>query len=95
MEAEIMATAAQFGVAGMVCWMWLVERRASSERERQLTESHSVLMRSAQEHDAVIEVVKDNTRAMVSLEASQRGLTGAIERLGGSSTGNTSGARIG
>lgn len=94
MEAEIMATAAQFGVAGMVCWMWLIERRASSERERQLTESHGALMRSLKEHDAMIEVVKDNTRAMASLEASQRGLVGAIERLGGSATGNAGGARI-
>jgi len=95
MEAEIMATAAQFGVAGMVCWMWLVERRASSERERQLTESHAALMEASRGQGAVIEVVRDNTRAMASLEAGQRGLVAAIERMGGSATGGAGGARIG
>lgn len=94
MEAEIMATAAQFGVAGMVCWMWLVERRASGERERQLNEAHAALMESSRGLGAVIEVVRDNTRAMASLEAGQRGLVEAIGRLGGSATGNAGGARI-
>lgn len=90
-----MATAAQFGVAGMVCWMWLVERRSSAERERELTQAHAALMESSSGQNAMIEVVRDNTRAMASLEAGQRGLVGAIERLSGSATGNTSGARIG
>lgn len=81
-----MAAAAQFGVAGMVCWMWLVERRASADRERQLTEAHVNLMKIGNEHSAVIEVVRENTRAMASLEAGQRGLVGVIDRLGGKAT---------
>ena len=95
MDAEIMSSVAQFGAAGMVCWMWLVERRASSERERQLTEAHASLMRSVREQDAVLEVVRDNTRAMASLESGQRGLVSAIDRMAVGPTGEAGGARIG
>jgi hypothetical protein len=86
MDTEVMAALTQFGVAGMVCFMWLVERRASGERERQLTEAHSGLMKQHHEQCAVIEVVRDNTRAMASLEAGQRGLVEAIDRLGSKAT---------
>ncbi len=86
MNPEVMAAAAQFGVAGMVCFMWLVERRASAERERQLTEAHAGLMKLNHEQSAVIEVIRDNTRAMASLEAGHRGVVAAIDRLGGKAT---------
>ncbi len=81
MDAEIMGALTQFGVAGLVCWMWLTERRASAERERQITETHRVLMQQREERDGLVEVVRDNTRAMTALEAGQRDLVAAIERL--------------
>jgi hypothetical protein len=81
MDAEIMGALTQFGVAGLVCWMWLTERRASAERERQITETHRVLMQQREERDGLVEVVRDNTRAMTALEAGQRELVAAIERL--------------
>ena len=81
MDAEIMGSLTQFGVAGLVCWMWLAERRASVERERQITETHRVLMQQAEERDGLVEVVRDNTRAMTALETGQRELVAAIERL--------------
>jgi len=82
MEAEIVASFTQFGVAGLVCWMWLCERRASSERERQITEAHTKLIRQDEDHVALIEVIRDNTKAMASLEAGQRRLVGVIDSLG-------------
>jgi hypothetical protein len=82
MEAEIVGSLTQFGVAGLVCWMWLSERRASAERERQITESHTKLIRQDDEHRVLIEVVRENTKALASLEAGQRGLVSAIDRLG-------------
>lgn len=83
MDTEIVGAMTQFGVAGLVCWMWLVERRASGERERQISEAHRALMQQRDERAALIEVVRDNTRAMTALEVGQRELVGVIERLRG------------
>lgn len=94
-DGDVMSAAAQFGVAGMVCWMWLSERRASAERERQLSEAHRALMQTQHERGAVIEVVRDNTRALASLESGQRGLVAAIDRIVGGAPGGAGGARIG
>lgn len=82
MEAEVMGALTQFGVAGLVCWMWLSERRASAERERQITEAHTKLIRQGEGQRVLIEVVRENTKAMAALEVGQRGLGAAIDRLG-------------
>lgn len=82
MDTEVMGALTQFGVAGLVCWMWLVERRASAERERQISESHRALMEQRDEREGLVSVVRDNTRAMTAIELGQRELVGAIERLG-------------
>lgn len=82
MDAEIMSALTQFGAAGLICWMWLVERRASAERERQITEAHKAIIEQRDERDGLIEVVRENTKALAMLEGSQRELIGAIERLG-------------
>lgn len=62
---ESMAWIGQFGVAGLIAWMWLAERRAAAVREKQLTE-------------VLLKALNDNTRALVSLESCQRGLLGAL-----------------
>lgn len=72
---------AQFGLAGLICAMWLVERRASAARERQLTELHDRLMRERREADVLISALTDNTRALAALEACQRGLVAMLGRL--------------
>lgn len=74
METEVLSALTQFGVAGMVCAMWLIERRASGKREQQITEAHSKLVGQIEERAALIEVIRDNTRALALLEAGQRGL---------------------
>ena len=71
---------AQFGVAGLVAWMWLAERRATAERERQLTELHNRVMLERQETEVLVKALHDNTRALASLEASQRGLLVMLSR---------------
>ena len=76
-----METLTQFGVPGLIAAMWLVERRASATREKQLTEAHVRLTESRTHLDALLLVVKDNTRAITALEASQRALTQVVERL--------------
>jgi hypothetical protein len=82
MDAEVMGALTQFGVAGLVCWMWLVERRASAERERQISEAHRAIVEQREDRGGLIEVVRDNTKALAMLEGSQRELIGAIDRFG-------------
>lgn len=81
-DPEIMGAISQFGVAGLVCWMWLTERRGAAERERQIGEAHEALKRQHEEREGLLEVVRDNTRALGAVEAGQRELAWAIERLG-------------
>ena len=68
----------QFGVAGVMGAMWLIERRASAKREEQLTQAHEQLITQLSERGALVEIVRDNTRALALLEASQRGLVDAL-----------------
>ncbi len=78
METEIIGAVTQFGVAGMVCAMWLIERRASAHRERQITEVHEKLIGQIDDRVVLIEVVRENTQALCLLEAGQRGLVDAL-----------------
>lgn len=75
-----MGAVAQFGAAGLIGWMWLSERRSSAERERQIDETHRRIMDQGQDRAALIEIVRDSTRAMVALEGGQRSLVALIER---------------
>jgi len=80
MEAELMSAAAQFGVAGLIGWMWLSERRSSAERERQIDQSHRRITEHEHDRAALIGLVREATRAMVALETGQRALVAVIER---------------
>jgi len=72
---------AQFGAAGMIGCMWLWERRAASERERQLTEAHDRLSTDRLQLNVLVEALRDNTRALTALESGQRALAGLLSRL--------------
>lgn len=78
METEVIGALTQFGVAGMVCAMWLIERRASAKMEQQINETHAKLIGQIDERAALIEVIRENTRALCLLEAGQRGLLDAL-----------------
>jgi len=77
----------QFGVAGIMGAMWLIERRASARREEQLTEAHEKLIGQIAERGALIDVVRDNTRALSMLEAGQRVLIESLRARAGEETG--------
>jgi Asp-tRNA(Asn)/Glu-tRNA(Gln) amidotransferase B subunit len=77
-EAELAGAVAQFGVAGLIGWMWLSERRSGSVREKQLQEAHEMLMRQREASRVVVDVVKANTRALTRLEEGQRALLGVL-----------------
>ncbi len=82
MEAEIASALAQFGVAGMVGWMWLAERRAAATREEQLGRAHDKLMRQGEQLGVLMELTRANTRAMAGLEATQREMVRVLDALG-------------
>jgi hypothetical protein len=82
-DAELAAAVAQFGTAGLIGWMWLSERRGASERDRQITELHQRIVQERASLDLVVNAVKDNTRALASLEAGQRALLMVFSRLVG------------
>lgn len=79
MEGDLMAMATQFGMSGLIAWMWLTERRAATNREKQLSEAHERLMDCRVQLDALLQVVADNARAVSAVEAGQRALASVLE----------------
>jgi hypothetical protein len=74
----VLGEAAPLGVAGLVASMWLLERRGAAERDRQLTSAHERVMEQRTQLETLVEIVRDNTRAVAALEDSQRQLHGAL-----------------
>ena len=71
---EVLPILSQFGAAGLIGVMWIAERRQASAREQQLSEAHAKLAEQTHALDAVLGVVKENTRAIATLEQMQRQL---------------------
>ncbi len=82
-EAEIAAALAQFGVAGLVGWMWLSERRSAAVKDRELSEAHRRLVEDRSALGALLDTVRANTRAMTALEIVQRELIAAFRATNG------------
>jgi len=80
MESEILTLAAQSGVAGLIALMWMLERRGSTAREKKLGQAHDRIMEQRVQLEQLLRVVSENTRAISSLEAAQRGI---MSMLGG------------
>ncbi|MEM7623521.1 MAG: hypothetical protein AAF235_10015 [Planctomycetota bacterium] len=78
-ELELAGAIAQLGAAGLIGLMWLSERRAAAERDRQLTEQHERLKRDRTELAVLVSVLESNTRALASLESGQGRLIAALE----------------
>lgn len=76
MDPALITSLTPFGAAGLIAWLWLTERRGSAERERQLTEAHAHLSRQRIELSLLVDVVRENTRALTSLEAALRRRSG-------------------
>ena len=69
----------QFGVAGLMGLLWVWERMHSRLRERQLSEAHQRLTAQNQALDALMRLVRQNTRAWVGFERSQRRMCELLE----------------
>jgi len=74
METEILTLAAQSGVAGLIALLWMLERRGAGAREKKLGQAHDRIMEQRVQLEQLLRVVSENTRAISSLEAAQRGI---------------------
>ena len=72
MSGEALQLVSQFGAAGLIGLLWIAERRHAAARDRHLSEAHRKLTGQEQALDALLNVVRDNTRAIVTLEQTQR-----------------------
>lgn len=81
-EVEALASLTQFGVAGLIGWMWIVERRAATARERLVQEAHDRLLSDRTRLEVLVQALRDNTRALTALEVGQRGVAEALRSLG-------------
>ena len=81
MNPETAAALAQFGTAGLIGWMWLTERRAAAARERQLSEAHERILAERACFELLVGAIKENTRALATLESGQRALAAVLDKL--------------
>lgn len=81
MEEQMLSYVAQFGMAGLMGLLWILERRHSSQRERELSEAHTRILEQREELSELIAVVRDNTTAMTSLVQQQTHLTLICEQV--------------
>lgn len=82
MDPDSAALVTQFGVAGLIGWMWLTERRAGQDREQKLSEAHAMLAQERTSVSALLKALDDNTRAIATLEGTQRRLIDALDARG-------------
>ena len=81
MDESLLTMLSQFGAAGLIGVLWILERRHAASRDRQLDESHQRLIAQSREIDALLQVVKDNTRAISAMESAQQRLITLLEAL--------------
>lgn len=81
METEVIASATQFGTAGLIAYMWLNERKSAASREREIREALDRLAEQRMHIDALVKLVADNTRALSAIESGQRALVGGMAAL--------------
>lgn len=91
MTEDLIPVLTQFGAAGLIGVLWIIERRHAMARDRQLDEAHNAITTMRSDSESLMTVVKENTRAITALEASQRELVRWLERLSPQSGGVATG----
>lgn len=71
---DLLPIVSQFGAAGLIGVLWLMERRSAATRDRQLTDAHQALLERDRSVEALLDVVRENTRVIAALEHTQREL---------------------
>lgn len=86
-DVQVVHEVAQFGAAGLMGLLWIMERRHSAQREAQMTAAHERLMEQRVGMSELMSLVKENAAAMAALERTQRSLIETCERIAGRLTG--------
>lgn len=71
----------QFGVAGLMGLLWVLERSHSRMRERQLSDAHYKLMNQHRELIVLTRLVRRNTQAMERFEQTNRHLISLLDKM--------------
>ena len=77
----MLTTLTQFGAAGLIGLLWVMERRHATQRDRQLDEAHRRLIDQERDLEALLTVVKENTKAVNTLQQGQVQLIQLLKRL--------------
>ena len=81
MSSELLTALAQCGPAWLIGMLLIVERRHANRRETQLHEAHRRLVAQDQSIQNLLDVLRENTRAITMLEQTQRRLVEVVQRL--------------
>ena len=71
----------QFGAAGLIGVLWILERRHAAGRDRQLDDAHRKIVTAERDLEALLNVVKENTKSINTLQQSQIHLISLLERF--------------
>ena len=77
----MLTTLTQFGAAGLIGLLWVMERRHATLRDRQLDEAHRRLIEQERDLEALLTVVKENTKAVNTLQQGQVQLIQLLKQL--------------
>lgn len=77
---SLLESISQFGVAGLMGVLWVVERLNSRRRETQLDEAHHELVRRRDEIELLTRLVQRNTIVIERFHATQKHLHRTLEQ---------------
>ncbi len=81
MTTDLLQLMTEFGAAGLIGLLWVLERSAARRRDRELTEAHQRVIHDREGLDVLVHLVRQNTQAIAQFAASMRELSRTLERL--------------
>ncbi|QOJ17143.1 MAG: hypothetical protein HRU76_05940 [Phycisphaeraceae bacterium] len=94
MDPQAILQLGQLGAAGLIGVLWVMERRHAALRDRQLDEAHRRLLERERDVTLLLEVIRDNTRAIAALEGGQRHLIDLLRAVSRESQESRTGGRF-
>lgn len=81
MAPELIEVMTQFGAAGLIGVLWVIERSLSRRRDRQLDAAHHALVEQDRQVAVLTDLVRRNTAAFERLSVQQERLARVMERM--------------